>query len=130
MKKSTKVLHWLPRVIGILAILFVSMFALDAFSHGLTLWQQIGAFLMHLIPSFILLTVFIVAWKWELIGGIIFVVIALVMSPIVFMHNYGMNQSIGMSLAIILIINLPFAIVGALFILSHFRKKKESIKNV
>jgi len=30
------------------------MFALDAFSPGLTVWQQIGAFLVHLVPTYIL----------------------------------------------------------------------------
>jgi len=88
MKKSIKVFHWLPRIICILAILFVSVFALDAFSPELTIWQQIGGFLMHLIPSFILLAFLIVAWKWEYIGGIIFAIIGLIMSPFVFVMNY------------------------------------------
>ena len=125
MKISVKVLHWLPRVICILAILFVSMFALDAFSPNLTIWQQIGAFIIHLIPSFILLIVLLIAWKWELVGGIIFIVIGLSLSPFIFFHNYKMNHSIWMSLGIISIITLPFIIAGILFVISHFRRKKE-----
>lgn len=124
MKISLKVLHWLPRVICILAILFVSMFALDAFSPNLTIWQQIGAFIIHLIPSFILLMVLLIAWKWEFVGGIIFIVIGLGLSPFVFFHNYRMNQSIWMSIVIISVITLPFVIVGILFLISHYRKKK------
>lgn len=127
MKKSTRVFHWLPRIICILAILFVSLFALDAFAPGLTIWQQIGAFLIHLIPSFILLALLIIAWKWELIGGIIFTIIGLGMSPFVFVHNYKMNSSIGMSLGIILTITIPFVVVGVLFIVSHFLKKKKPL---
>ena len=123
MKTSIKVLHWLPRIMCILAILFVSLFALDAFSPELTFWQQIGAFLIHLIPSFILLALLLVTWKWELIGGIIFTVLGLGLSPIVFMHNFKMNNSVWMSLGIILCITIPFAIVGILFIVSHYRKK-------
>ena len=72
MKTSIRLIHWIPRVICILAILFISMFAADAFAPELTIWQQLGAFLMHLIPSFILLALLIVAWKWELIGGVDF----------------------------------------------------------
>lgn len=125
MKKSTGVIHWLPRIICILAILFVSLFALDAFEPGLSLWQQVGAFLIHLIPSFILLAFLIVAWKWELIGGILFTLIGLVCSPFVFVHNYRMNHSVAMSLGIILTITVPFIIVGILFMISYFRKKKE-----
>lgn len=128
MKKSIKVFHWLPRIICILAILFVSVFALDAFSPELTIWQQIGSFLMHLIPSFILLAFLIVAWKWEYIGGIIFTVIGLGLSPFIFMHNYNMNHSVGISLGIILTITFPFVVVGILFIISHFMKKKNLLK--
>ena len=129
MKKNIKLFHWLPRIICILAILFVSLFAADAFTPELTVWQQIGAFVMHLIPSFILLAFLIVAWKWEYIGGIIFIIIGLGLSPLVFMHNYKMNDSIWMSLGIIAAITIPFAIVGILFIISHFLKKKNTPTN-
>lgn len=123
MKTSIRLFHWLPRIVCILAILFISLFAADAFAPGLTIWQQLGDFLMHLIPSFILLALLIVAWKWEYFGGIIFTVIGLGLSPFVFTHNYNMNHSVGMSLGIILAITFPFVVVGILFIISHFMKK-------
>ncbi len=44
MKTYVKVIHWLPRIICILAILFVSLFAADAFDHGENIWQKIGCF--------------------------------------------------------------------------------------
>jgi hypothetical protein len=125
MKTPIKVFHWLPRIICILAILFVSVFALDAFSPGLTIWQQLGGFVIHLIPSFVLLAFLIAAWKWELIGGIILAVIGLVMSPLVFLVNYNRNYfSVGRSLGIVLMITFPFIVVGILFIISHSLKKK------
>ena len=123
MKKSTKVLYWSPRVLAILATLFVSLFALDAFQPGEPIAQQLAHFFVHLIPSFLLLAVLLLAWKRELAGGIIFALIGLVTSPLVFMHNYRMNNSIGMSLLIILMITIPFLVVGGLFILSHFRRR-------
>lgn len=121
---KTKILYWLPRILCILAILFISMFALDSFQPELSIWQQIGAFIMHLIPSFILTALLLIAWKWEYIGGIIFTIIGLVLSPLVFKHNYDMNHSVWMSLGIILTITIPFALVGVLFMVSHFYKKK------
>lgn len=124
MKTSVKILHWSPRIICILAILFISLFALDSFSPDLTIWQQIGAFLIHLIPSFLLLVLLIVAWKREFIGGIIFTLIGLGFSPFIFVHNYKMNQSVWMSLTIVLVITVPFIIAGILFIVSHSKKKK------
>ena len=124
MKISITVFHWLPRIICILAILFISIFALDAFEPGLTIWQQLGAFLMHLIPTFILLALLIIAWKWEFVGGILFTIIGLVLSALVYMHNYEMNHSVGISLGIIGMITFPFVVVGILFILSSAKKKK------
>jgi hypothetical protein len=125
METRTKVLHWIPRILCILAILFISMFALDAFEPGLTIWHQILAFLKHLIPSFILIALLIVAWKWELIGGIVFTMIGIAMSPLIFVHNYRMNNSIWMSIGIIMTITIPFVLVGILFIISHSYKRKQ-----
>jgi len=125
MNKLKPFLYWLPRILCILAIVFISFFALDAFQPELTVWQQIQAFLMHLIPSFILLLFLLIAWKWELIGGVIFVLIGLVLSPFVYMHNYNMNGSVWMSIGIIAMITFPFILVGILFILGHIVNKKE-----
>jgi len=124
MKISTRVLHWLPRIICIMGILFISMFSIDALNSELTIWQQIWSLSMHLIPSFVLILLLLLSWKRELIGGIIFMIIGLGFSPIIFIHNFKMNQSIWMSLGVISVITIPFAIVGVLFILSHYRKKK------
>lgn len=125
MKKSLKIFHWLPRILCILAILFVSIFALDAFSSERNIWQQLGDFVLHLIPSFILLTFLIIAWKREYLGGIIFIIIGLGLSTFVFIHNYKMNDSIWLSLGIVAAITIPFAIVGILFIKSHSLKNKK-----
>ena len=124
MKNNIKIWYWTPRMLCIIAILFISLFALDAFSPGLSFWKQIGGFLIHLIPSFILIALLILAWKKEFIGGIVFMIIGLGLSPVVFSHNYRMNHSIFMSLGIILTITIPFAIVGVLFIISHFKRKR------
>ena len=124
-KKSTRILHWFPRILCILAILFISIFALDAFGPGRTLWQQLGDFLMHLIPSFILLGILLVAWKWEFVGGLIFTLIGIIFTPIIYMHNYRMNQSVWISLEVVLLITIPFVVVGVLFLVSYSRKKKE-----
>ena len=126
MKTIIGLIHWLPRIICILAILFVSMFAFDSFTPELTIWQQLGAFMMHLIPSFVLLAFLLVAWKWELIGGIIFTLIGVGLSPFIFLLNHNRNHfTVGASIGVVLAINLPFVIVGILFITSHFLKKRK-----
>lgn len=122
--RRLKILYWLPRVIGILAILFISMFALDAFNPEKTFWNQIGDFVMHLIPSLILTLVLIIAWRREFIGGILFTLLGIGFTPFIYNHNYAMNQSIGMSLLIVLMITFPFILIGVLFLLNHYLKKK------
>ena len=127
-KMKTTIMHWLPRCIVILSILFVSVFAFDTFSSNNNIWQQLIEFLIHLIPSYILLIVLIIAWKFELIGGIIFILISLGLAPYIFNHNYQMNHSISISLGIIMMINFPFLLAGILFLLDHKNKKKNNIK--
>jgi hypothetical protein len=127
MKTSMKMIHWTPRIICIAAILFISLFAGDALEHGSNIWQKLAAFLMHLIPSFILLLFLIIAWKREFIGGILFMLIGLGFSPYIFIHNYNMNHSVGLSLFVITCINMPFVLVGILFLLSHRMKNKNPV---
>jgi hypothetical protein len=126
MKTSTKILHWTPRVLCVLAILFISLFAADAFEPGIPITQQLLHFFMHLIPSFILFALLFFAWNRELWGGIIFTALGVVFTPIIFMHNLKMNHSIAMSLSVILMITIPFVVVGLLFIANHQSKKKKN----
>ena len=127
MKTSLKIIHWAPRILCILAILFVSMFALDAFDPKYTLLQQLQAFFIHLIPTYVLILFLIIAWKWELAGGLILIAFALGFTPFIYFHNYQMNHSVWISLSIILMINFPFILTGGLFVLSHFLKKKNAM---
>jgi hypothetical protein len=122
MEKSIRILHWAPRILCIAAILFVSLFALDAFEPGLPLGDQVKGFLIHMIPSFILLAILLLAWKWELTGGILFILIGLVTTPVIFSGNYRVNESIWLSVVIVLTITIPLLVVGILFVLSHHRK--------
>lgn len=128
MKIKTRIIYWTPRIICILAILFISIFALDAFDPNLSIWKQLQDFAMHMIPSFVLLLILLTAWKWELVGGIIFLAIGLVFTPIIYMHNYNMNGSVWISLGVIMTITFPFILVGILFILGHRHKKVRASK--
>jgi ABC-type multidrug transport system fused ATPase/permease subunit len=123
--KKIQILHWLPRILCILSILFVSIFALDAFNPENTIGEQIGDFLMHMIPSFVLTIILVLAWKWEKLGGILFTIIGVGLSPFVFFHNYRMNESIWLSLSIILVVTIPFAVIGVLFLMSHRMKQRD-----
>ena len=126
MKTSTKALYWTARILGILAIILISLFSLDSFSSERTFLQNTTAFLMHNIPSFILLASLIIAWKWEKVGGIILTIVGLGFSIFIFVFNYKRNHfPIMTCLLQALIIAIPIVLAGVLFIQSHYRKKKE-----
>jgi predicted neutral ceramidase superfamily lipid hydrolase len=132
METKEMIIHWTPRILGIVAILFVSMFSLDAFEHGLPLSRQLLNFTIHLIPSYVLLALLVVGWKKPYLGGILFAMAGVVLSPFVYMVNYNRTHSVWISLTIILIITVPFIVVGILFMISHFqnnRKNSETLKN-
>jgi cytochrome bd-type quinol oxidase subunit 2 len=124
MTGKQKILHWAPRILCILAILFVSLFALDAFEPDKPMGEQLLDFLMHMVPSFVLLLILLIAWKRELLGGILFMLLGVGLSPFIFMHNYRMNGSVLMSLLVILLITVPFIITGFLFVWNDRVKRK------
>jgi len=70
-----KTLYWIPRILSIALILFFSMFAFDVFDQP----QWFLALLIHLIPSFILIMLTLIAWKREYIGGLLFILIGFIM---------------------------------------------------
>ena len=72
LKKS---LFWAPRVLGILFILFVSLFALDIFEMNLGFWGTIVGLFMHLLPSITMTIALVLAWKYEWIGAILFALV-------------------------------------------------------
>ena len=66
-------LHWSPRVLGLLFAVFVSLFALDVFGEGRTFWQNVLALFIHLIPTALVLVTLAAAWRWGWVGALVFV---------------------------------------------------------
>lgn len=76
MNKILKVtLFWKPRGLGILFILFVSLFAFDVFEMGLGFWGTLVGLFMHLLPSIIMTIGLVLAWRWEWVGAVVFALI-------------------------------------------------------
>lgn len=125
MKTHGNALRWLARVLCILAILFVSLFALDSFSPEMTFLQNASAFLKHLIPSFVLIAVLIVAWNREKAGGISLTAIGVAWCVFLFVFNLQRTHSVSASLLIVLLLGIPFVLSGVLFLASYFKRKKE-----
>jgi len=111
----TKILYWTPRILAVLFIGFISLFALDVFGEGLSIWRTAGALLIHLIPSLVLAIATAIAWKSELSGGIIFLLLGLLFT--VAFHTYT-------HLLTFLIISLPALLIGGLFLLNRIKRNR------
>lgn len=68
----SKTLYWTPRVLSIIFIAFLSLFSLDVFSMGLDAKGILVGLFMHNIPTLILLALLIIAWRYEIVGAIVF----------------------------------------------------------
>jgi hypothetical protein len=80
-ERLRKIIHWAPRVASIMIIFFMSLFSLDVFETEATTLQLLGGFLMHNIPSFVMLVLLFFAWKRPAVGfwaflaaGVVFVI--------------------------------------------------------
>ncbi len=113
-KTIKKVLFWTPRFVGILFVLFLSLFSLDVFDMELGFWETLLAWLIHSIPSVVLLVALVLAWKWEWIGALIFIGWA-----ILYLVAFR-DQSLSAYLAIS---GLP-ALIGLLFLLGWIWRKQ------
>jgi hypothetical protein len=109
-----KFILWAPRVLSILFILFISIFALDAFEEGMPLWKQMLGFLIHLVPTYILIAFLLAAWKFPLIGGLLFIGIGIFY--ILFARNFNVFTY--------LIISGPAILTGVLFIAQKFIREE------
>lgn len=111
--KPGRFLLWAPRVLTILFILFISTFALDAFQENLTLSQAITAFVIHLLPSAILLVILIVSWRWPA-GGVLYIVLA----------GWYIARFPSRPVLVHVIIAGPAILCGALFIIQYLNRGK------
>ena len=115
-----KFLYWTPRILSILFILFLSLFALDIFDMNLGFWGTIVGLFMHLIPSFILIILLVVAWKYEWVGGIAFILAGILYIILLLINPQLEWYMLSWSLTIA----GPAFIVGILWILNWKNKKK------
>lgn len=71
-KFSRRALFWAPRALSIAFIAFISLFAFDVFDAGYGFWKTLLALALQLIPTFVLIAVLILAWRWEWIGAALY----------------------------------------------------------
>jgi len=123
-KKINKFIYWTPRILCILFLLFLTIFSLDVFDpeNNYTLGQTLLALFMHNIPVFVLAIILWISWKYEIVGGIVFI-----LAGILFMISSVARQAPDpwyIALAVSLIIAVPAFMIGILFLMGWFKKRK------
>lgn len=101
-QKMRNIFYWLSRILSVLFIAFISIFAFDVFGEP----QWFLALFLHLIPSYFLIAITIVAWKHEMLGGFLFLTVGFLL--LVFTHFE------------VLFLGIPSLIIGALFLILYF----------
>lgn len=112
---TQRILIWTPRVIGVTYTLFISMFALDALGHGHGFWKTALDLLKHLIPSFLLLAMVVLAWRWQWIGT----VISSAMLGLFLWWNFNFRHNVPSA---VLVIAGPLALMAVLYLVSWLKR--------
>lgn len=103
-KRRSSRVTWAARILGIGLAVFLGLFALDAFEPGTPPAQAALAFLIHLLPSAVVLVVVASAWRREWIGALAFTGLAIAYAVMVRFHADW-----------VLGISGPLLVVGTLF---------------
>ncbi|MFC1769069.1 hypothetical protein ACFLZX_04870 [Nanoarchaeota archaeon] len=97
------------------------MFSLDIFDMDLDFWGTLLGLFMHNIPALILLVVLLISWKYEIVGGIVFI-----LAGIFYIAMVSMNPNFGPDILIpILIISGPAFLIGTLFLIGWIKKRSK-----
>jgi hypothetical protein len=108
------VILWTPRVIALIIITFITLFAFNGFVPVSSLFRNTLALTIGLLPAIILLLALILAWFFKLAGGITYIILGIAMS--FFFRIYSDELTF-------LTLSSPVLAVGILFVLSHFYEK-------
>jgi glucose-6-phosphate-specific signal transduction histidine kinase len=110
-----RLLFWTPRILCLLFAAFISIFALDVFGEGYGFWKTIPALMIHLIPTWIVLAVLALAWRWEWVGGTLFVALGI----LYLIASWGRFHW-----SAYLCISGPLFLIGILFFLNWLNRRK------
>lgn len=115
-----RTIYLAPRILSIVYMVFISIFALDSFSPDRPVIYQILAFLIHLIPTYILILITVIAWRWETVGGALFMFLAFVSAIFGIMVHQDYP--------FFMVVSLPLLIIGVLYLMNGIHAKESAAK--
>lgn len=101
MKRSLadKIMYLSPRILSIIFALFLLIFALDS--------SSIIGFLIHLVPSLLVITLLVISWKKECFGSWLFIMLG---------GAFMMYFKTYTSISSFMMISFPLFLIGLLFL--------------
>ncbi|MBI4708607.1 MAG: hypothetical protein HY764_00125 [Candidatus Portnoybacteria bacterium] len=117
-KNVSKFVFWTPRILSIIFILFLALFSLDVFESESGFWQIMLGLFIHNIPALALLAVLLISWKYEIVGGIAFILAGLIYIVLLMRNPFEWYM-----IAWALQIAGPAFFIGILFILGWKKKR-------
>jgi len=121
-KKINKFIYWTPRILSIIFICFLVIFSFDVFDMELNFWQTLIGLFMHNIPAILLTVIIWISWKYEIVGGISFIIAGIVY--MVFSAIRVGTEPWYAFFIFSLIISVPAFLIGILFLIGWFKKQK------
>lgn len=106
--RTARIIHFAPRIAAIAIIFFVSLFSLDVFDMEGTPLQLAGAFLLHNLPSIVMIVLLVFAWKRPQVGFIAFLLAGLFFLRFIFSQG-GLGH--------FLLFSGPLLLISAMFYL-------------
>ncbi len=122
-EKVSKFVYWTPRILSMAFIVFLSLFSLDILGNGYNFWQTIGGLFMHNIPSLILICVLIISWRYEIVGGIVFIFVGAFYFFLILIHILRSSPNELYQLFWTLLISGPAILIGVLFLINWLKRK-------
>lgn len=116
MINADKFLFWTSRILAILFILLLAFFSIDVFSLEQSLGSIVVGLIMHNIPVFALIVVLVISWRYEIVGGVCFILFGVSFLLNLIIHERKIYLSH-------LIIIVPPILIGILFLLSWVKKR-------
>jgi len=104
---TSKTLNRVAKVLIVIYAIFLSLFSLDAFTGEAPWYMQLGGFLIHLIPTYIVIALAVLAWRNAKTGGI-----AIIVFGIIFTLYYRVYNPVTF-----MMLSFPLFLTGLLFLL-------------
>lgn len=105
--RLAKIVHWAARIATLMIIVFISLFSLDVFESQGSALELLGGFIIHNIPSIVLIILLLFAWKHPAVGFVGFL-LAAILAAIFFAGN-------GIGIPNMIMFVLPLLLIACLF---------------